>query len=349
VKIAVTMCAALVGLMILEGVARVAAPAYNPSGRVAFTLLPDRTPIGPPGAVRRLVKNTGDYDVQVGFNSLGFRDSKSIQVSGADSIFVVGDSFAFGWGVGEPQRFSNVLEDRLGRLVFNISSGAADFDGYDHLVHYAEANGAHIGTLIVAVCMENDLREYGPDEPAHGSLGPVAAARAFLTEHSAIYTLATVVVHRTPWLERAAVRTGLLIPSLAAIAESDASDDAVKSSAERLRRLVAGRRAFILIVPSRALWAGTDAHQRQVARTHRAFVGLLRQAGLQVVDVRPMFEQQANPLSLHFANDGRWTAAGHQIAAAALAQRLQGPTRPITSAPAGAPGSVSTSDRLPVR
>jgi len=142
VKVAATICAALVGLMIVEGAARVAAPAYNPSGRVAFTVLPDGTPIGPRSVSRRLVKNSGGYNVEVRFNSLGFRESKSLQVSGADSIFVVGDSFGFGWGVEEPLRFSNVLEDRLGRLVFNISTAEVDFDGYDHLVRYAEENGA---------------------------------------------------------------------------------------------------------------------------------------------------------------------------------------------------------------
>jgi SGNH hydrolase-like domain, acetyltransferase AlgX len=342
VKIAVAMCSALVGLVIVEGAARFLAPAYDPGGRVIFTLLPDGTPIGPPGVTRRLAKNTGDYDVQVRFNSLGFRDSKSIQTSGVDSIFVVGDSFGFGWGVDESQRFSNVLSDRLGRLVFNISAGAADFDGYGRLVHYAEANGARIGTLIVSVCMENDLREYGPEDSTRTARPSVSGAKAYLTEHSAVYGLVTAAIHRTPWIERAAERTGLLVPNLAAVAESDASEASVKSSAERLRRLVAGRRAVILIVPSRGLWVGTDVHRRQVARTHETFVGLLRRARLQVVDVRAMFEQQGSPLSLHFANDGHWTAAGHRIAADALAHS-------ITAAPAAARGSVSTSDRRPAR
>src|SRR5260221_2445803 len=263
VKIAATICAALLGLMIVEGVVRIAAPDYNPHRRVAFTVLPDGTPIGPRSVERRLVKNTGDYNVVVRFNSLGFRDSKSLQVSGADSVFVVGDSFAFGWGVEEPLRFSNLLEERLGRLVFNVSTSTADFHGYDRLLRYAEQNGARIGTLIVGVCMENDLREYGPDEPAPAGLARVPGVKAYLTERSAIYGLAAVAVHRTPWLERAGTRTGLLAPNLAAVAGLDASDDAVKSSAGRLRRLVAGRRSFILIVPSRGLWTGTDAQRRQ--------------------------------------------------------------------------------------
>ena len=327
-KLVIAIGAALVGLMIIEGVARVAAPAYNPNGRVAFAVLPDGTPIGPPGVVRRLAKNTGDYNVEVKFNSLGFRDSKSIQVSGADSIFVVGDSFGFGWGVEEPLRFSNLLEDRLGRLVFNISTAAVDFDGYDNLVHYAETNGAHIGTLIVSVCMENDLREYEKDaqdvadEPAPSPAASLSGVKANLTEHSAIYGLATVAVHRVPWLERAAARAGLVVPNLAAIAVSDASGDAVKSSAARLRRLVAARRSVILIVPSRSLWAGTDAHRRQAARTHETFVRLLRQAGLRVVDVRAAFERTGNPLGLHFVNDGHWNAEGHRLAADSLVQAL---------------------------
>jgi hypothetical protein len=322
VKIVVALGAALAALLIVEGVARVAAPAYNPSGRVAFTYLPDGTPIGPPNAVRRQTKSTGDYDVLVRFNAVGFRDPKPLESSTPDSVFVVGDSFAFGWGVEESARFSDLLQQRLRRPVFNIGEGSADLDGYGRLLRYAESHGARIGTLVVSVCMENDLREYGPDEPGRTAPRGVPTAKNFLTDHSAVYGLIAAAIHRSPWLERAARRAGLLVPNLEAIAESDASEDAVRSSVERLRALVIGRRAIVLIVPSRALWAGTDAHRRQVARTHETFTGLLRQAGLPVVDVRAAFEQRGSPLSLHFPNDGHWTAEGHRIAADALAAAI---------------------------
>jgi hypothetical protein len=232
------------------------------------------------------------------------------------SIVVVGDSFAFGWGVEEAERFSNLLQARLGRAVFNISA-PGDFEGYDHLVRHAEHNGATVGTLIVAVCMENDLRVYeGPenDPPAQ----TLVDAKAFLAKHSATYFLVTTALPRTPWLVRPAVRLGLVVPNFAEVEESDISDAAVLSSSRRLERLIGARRAVVLIVPSRALWVGTEQHRRQAARAHEMFIRLLGQAGLTIVEVRERFEREGHPLANHFATDGHWNAAGHRLAADAL-------------------------------
>jgi hypothetical protein len=294
------------------------APAYDPRGRIAFTYLSDGTPVGPRSQVRRQIANTGDFDVQVRFNELGFRDAKRVEQSGDDSLFVVGDSFAFGWGVDESQRFSNRLESLVGRPVFNIAEGAADLDGYDRLLHYAEAHGARIRSLVVAVCMENDLREYGPDQPERPGLGTVSAIKVFLTEHSAAYGLVAAAIHRSPWLERAAASTGLVMPGLIAVAELDPPAEALASSAERLQRLVDGRRALVLLVPSRGLWAGTAEQRGRARRVHDRFAALLRESGVRVVDVRALFEQEGDPLTFYFPHDGHWTAAGHRIAAEAL-------------------------------
>jgi hypothetical protein len=43
-----------------------------------------------------------------------------------------------------------------------------------------------------------------------------------------------------------------------------------------------------------------------------------------VVDMRNRLEAGGNPLSYHFANDGHWNPAGHQLAAQALSEILQG-------------------------
>ena len=146
--------------------------------------------------------------------------------------------------------------------------------------------------------------------------------KAYLTEHSAVL-VATTAIHRTAWFERGAAWLGLLVPNLEGIAESDISDEAVASSARRLRRLIAERRAIVLIVPSRALWVGADERRGRVAHAHDLFVRLLREAALPVVDVRETFERHEHPLAFHFANDGHWNPAGHRIAADALAEYIQ--------------------------
>jgi len=70
-----------------------------------------------------------------------------------------GDSvvnFCFQYG----KRYSDdQLNQMIGRPVYNISI-PADIVGYQKLLFYARSRGANISTLIVGLCMENDLLDY---------------------------------------------------------------------------------------------------------------------------------------------------------------------------------------------
>ena len=121
--------------------------------------------LAPPNISVRHWDNNGDYDVTVSTNKLGLRDVRDVSEMTGDDFAVVGDSFSFGYGVEEANRYSNALEKMLGARVFNISV-PNDIEGYAKLVGYAEANGATIKSLIVGVCMENDLRDYDRAKPA---------------------------------------------------------------------------------------------------------------------------------------------------------------------------------------
>ena len=199
-----------------------------------------------------------------------------------------------------------------------------DFEGYDRLLQYAEENGAHIGTLIVSVCMENDLREYESDEPEHGKAGAGAAGvKDYLTKHSAIYGLATVVVHRTPWLRDAAAQAGLLIPNLAAIAVSDTSDgggEIIGRAAAASRRGPPQRDPDCAVACVVGRYRRASPAGRADARDVRPSLASGGAAGSWTCGAT--FEQQGSPLSLHFANDGHWNAEGHRIAGEALAQAV---------------------------
>src|SRR6187431_1326314 len=128
-------------LMLFEFLARLFFPAYDPSGQVRFNQSVYGTVLGPPGGVFRQTKNTGDYDVEIRFNDWGLRDDKPLTSATSQSLFVVGDSFAFGWGVGEEARFSNRFQTICKHPVFNLGIGGGDFDTYSSLIRYVEAEG----------------------------------------------------------------------------------------------------------------------------------------------------------------------------------------------------------------
>src|SRR5262245_45695918 len=334
-NLALLAFAILLSLLLCELTIRIVFPRYDPSGHVRLERLSDGTPIGPRGAVLRQIKNTGDYDVEVRFNAWGLRDDKPLSQAGERAVFVVGDSFAFGWGVDARDRFSDRLQAILGRPVFNIAMGSGNLDDYGGLVRYAEANGAVVGNLVIAVTMENDIGVYhlaGSTDPiptAHTLRADVLLRSSIgrlklrLAERSALYFAFTSAVHGTPWLRRVAVWLKLLTPNLDGVGEMGSSNEALTTSAQRLIQLARGREALVLIIPSRRLWVG-DASERENARkVHTAFVDRLLASGIRVVDMRDRFEQGGSPLSYHFVNDGHWNKDGHRLAADALGSALQ--------------------------
>lgn len=327
-SLAVLLISVALSVAVLEWGIRIVLPHFDPTGQIEFTHLPDGMGIGPVNTTLRQVKNTRDFDVQIRFNALGWRDDKLVSQSGERSIFAVGDSFTFGWGVEQVDRFSDRLGKRLGRDVFNIAI-PGDLDDYADLIRLAERNGATIRTLVVGVCMENDLLDYSartkitPIAP-NKQTGPTAWIsqwKPWLRDNSALYFLLTSVVHGNPTLKAMAVKAGLLVPNLQ-LSSLTLSDATVRVSAERLNSLVAGRKAVILIIPARHLWVGDEASRAAMAHVHDTFVGAITAEGLVVVDPRPHMEAGGNPLTYHFTNDGHWNAKGHDLASAMLAERI---------------------------
>lgn len=338
------IAASAISLAALEMAVRLIFPQYDPSGGIRFYTESDGTVIGLPNSVAHQVKNTGDYDVTVRFNSDGYRDPKNVRSSIHGAIFVVGDSFSMGWGVEERERFSDRLSQSLGQDVYNIAI-PADLDTYDKLTRRAERLGAKIDLLIVGVCMENDLRIYEPSvatsrpvdtgvpitssgvvpiPPAESFASYIQQWKLWLMDRSSTYFLVTSVVHRTPWLAALAARLGLLKENLKAVDDQPIPTPAVlKSSEERLIRLLNGHKAIVLIIPSRQLWVGTEQAKSASAVAHEAFVSALRSRGVRVVDLRGKFEMSGNPLGYHFRHDGHWNAAGHALAAHELANAIR--------------------------
>ncbi len=325
INIGVLVVCTVISVVLLEIAMRIFFPVYVPPDHIDLVRLGDAI-VGPPGASEHL-KKTGDFDVEVQFNALGFRDEKSLTASTDRALFVVGASFPFGWGVDMRDRFSDQLQVILNRPVFNIAIPGLYLDGYDRLLHYAEANGASIKSLIISISMEKDLRIYDTSHPPSLRTipgGKLQEFKEYLVGHSTLYVALTSITHQTPWLRRIAVRLGLLIPEPDLMPDDFAgSTEALTTSALWVVQLARGRNAIVLIIPSRRLWVGNTADRAGAARIHEAFIKILKASGMIVVDPRDRFEQSGNPLSYHFANDGHWNKEGHQLAAEALAEVLQ--------------------------
>ena len=316
----------MVGVLLAELVVRVGFPAYHPAGSVVFHRGADGVPLAPPGFIGRQWKNTGDYDVPIRINRHGLRDTKDLARAGAKDWFVVGDSFTFGHGVREEQRFSNLLQDFLGEPVYNLGI-PTNIDGYARLLAHARKQGARPQRLLVAICMENDLMDYHRESPpALATAAPrwrLGALKAQLTRASALYNLATTAIHRTPPLRDLVIRLGLLRPNLAGM-PGPAREEAVQASAIRLKALLKAQSpafAAVVLIPSRGLWIGTEGQAH--AAVHGHFKAALVRQRIPVIDLRAAFEAVGDPLSLHFENDGHWNPAGHRRAAEAIHARLR--------------------------
>lgn len=302
---------------------RFVAPELDVTRHVRFIIGDGAQPtLGPRNTEKRQIKNTGDFNVKVRFNGFGLRDTKSISEGTTEDLYLVGDSFTFGWGVEEHHRISERLEALTGQRVFNLSMPTG-IDGYGKLLDYAMTNGAAIRNVIIAVSMETDIFDYDKEKklkPAKTQLSEkniVGRLKIFLTRNSALYFLVTTLVHRSPTLKTAAARWGFLIPNLEGVRRFEFSEKIIQSSARRLAAIARRFNTIVVVLPSRALWAGKGKSAEE--KRHRAFVSRLNIMGLSVVDLKPAFEKGGDPLAYHFANDPHWNPAGHALAAKMLA------------------------------
>lgn len=309
---------------VMEFSIRLAVPEYNPATHLEFSW---RTPgliLGQPGARKRQIKNTGDFNVEVRFNQYGLRDSEDLARATSHDFIIVGDSFVFGWGVEEQQRVGEQLAALIGRQVFNVAV-PGDLDTYDKLISYALGKCAQPPRVILAVSLETDVATYStvaPETSATPQHAPwLGTAKVFLTQHSAVYFLLTQQIHQTQSLRDIAVRLGLIDPNLQHDAGRLASDAAVAATAARVVDIATRNAATVVLLPSRYIWFGDN--QDALSRTHDTLADAIHTAGVNILDLKQVFEADGQPLHYHFEHDGHWRPEGHAKAAAALARHLK--------------------------
>lgn len=322
----VFIISSVAGIVFLEVAVRAILPWYDPARQICFYQNSDGVPIGKPNDVIRQRTPKGDFDLFSRFNKYGFRDGKDLATSREGDIFVLGDSFSFGWGIQDGQRYSDRLEKLLGKPVYNIAI-PTDLEGYEKLLKYARSHGAWISRLIVGLCMENDLRDYSvikvKPEPVreHFRWGGWDW-RGFFKTHSAVYLAFSYELQKIPVLKRFLEKKGLARDIEGLVHKNVLDEQVLRSSRDEILKMVHSvNSAVVLVIPSRMLWAG--AHHAVELAVHERMIDLLKSAGVEVVDMRPYLEKGGKPLDYYFKTDPHWNKEGHALAAQALAEYLK--------------------------
>ncbi len=257
-----------------------------------------------PGARARHA--TDEFDVEVNIGTAGFRDESTPSDAPAP-VLVLGDSFAFGWGVDVEAAFPAVLGERLGVDVWNRAVSGYGTDQELLLLRRSLAQpGPDSLRVVLVLWCGNDLEEslrgvsYGRRKPRFERLedGPVLVGipgpEAFLAAHSHLYR---------------------------SLARLTAAEAAPLTAAD-----VARGRALVLAL-FRAMAIEVDRHGAALVVVSEGepwlIEGLAALAGVHAIDVAPELarcEHDEGPV--RFARDGHWNERGHRVVAEAVARRL---------------------------
>lgn len=297
--------------------------------------------IGRVGFAGRFAQNDGDFDIPITINAYGLRMDEPVEAA-QGRVWIVGDSFAFGWGVETKQRFGEVAGHLSGQAVYNIASPGTDVCGYQALIARMPKD-LHPSAVVVALTLENDLHTTACVSAAPPSsseavswwksflAAPTMTVKTVLTAHSALYNTTAVVLKRADAVRRLLQFAGVVQRAHSYSLEpfgTETQEAIAATSAElvRLRTLIPPKTPLaVLIVPSRFDIRDQNPDQRRIRETMSE---LLRQAGITVLDPAPMLAETGFAAT-HFAHDGHWSAQGHLVAGTLVSQWLAAaPSKP---------------------
>ncbi len=317
----------LVGCALLEVVIRWTGAAYDPQydARGVGIIVNSADP-----EIRKELPANFDglmLGTRVRTNSFGMR-GKETTVEKPDGVFriaVLGDSWAFGWGVGDGEDFPAVLQSleqageggaRVEVLNFAVSA-------YNTLQELAvlkrKALRFHPDLVLVAYNV-NDVENLDPGRKHVTMESRVRNLEADLNARSHLFRLVDDRLRRLA-LRRAVERSGK-VASYEALytADSDAWRR-VRGALREIRDVAAteGAKTYLVLCP----WINVLSEQNPYQGIHRQVMDEAEALGIPALDLFTVFKGwdaaklRISPL------DGHPTAEGHRIAAAAIAEDLR--------------------------
>lgn len=278
-----------------------------------------------------------EYSIEIRTNGGGLRESREYAAAPPDStarVLCLGDSFTCGLGVDGRETFAKVAERALRGAVEVLNAGVAATGTAEQLAWYAlDGRGYRPDAVVLAFCV-NDWTDN-----TKGGLFTLAADSS-LVQHPAterrlhrwlrklrklpgyrgLYARSHFVNRFRQWYaQRYHGRLEQEAADGATAAEVWAQERALAEALlRRLRTDCERDGAVLLVMPVPALPESGEPVRRQAE-----MAAFLDREGFAWLDLRPEVARRiAAGDRLYYPIDGHWTAAGHALAGARLAQRL---------------------------
>lgn len=238
-----------------------------------------------------------EFDVAIEINPQGFRGAPWPARDSRPLVLVLGDSFAFGWGVEEPQSVAGQL--RSAHPEWDVRNvGVSGYGTDQQWLLLARLNAELQPDAVVCIYCDNDRMECASNS-AYGRMKPRFAlqdGQLVLTDRPGAESwldancLLLRAVHKLRW--QAGVRP--------------LADWSLLHALFRAMRDA--------IAPARLVLVGNDDLLAESAR----------ELGVTILDTRTALDGKH---TYHFARDRHWTAAGHRRVAESVSAALAGLTR----------------------
>ena len=280
---------------------------------------------------------TPQFRTALRVNEKGLRDHEHSYERANDirRILVIGDSFAWGYGVEESERFSELLETSLGVEVIN--AGVSGYSTDQELLWLRDEGVKYDVDLVILVFTGNDIGDnyrqlvhtiyYKPRfEREEGQLilkgypvpraGPQAKTIYFLSQRSALaYFLVQSYFNAHSVYGNFKVKAGGA-DSSGSVPNSAREPFAVTIALlEEMRKIAKSKEAAFLIVATDGWWNNPSGE------SYTEFIDTLKATGFLVLDVEAM--TGFDPEEMHIPNDGHWSRVGHEFVAKEITNLIE--------------------------
>ena len=272
---------------------------------------------------------TQQFRTSVRINKNGLRDREHSYKRQGDikRILVLGDSFAWGYGVEESERFSQQLEESLSVEVIN--AGVSGYSTDQELLWYRNEGIKYETDLVILVVAGNDVGdndrqlvstiyykpkfviEDGQLVPTGYPVPETSPQGRFIYSLSQRSALAYFLIQRYFDLRSLYTESG----DNSDHANSPVSGISTRSEPfkltvaliDEMRNIAGLRKSEFMIVATNRWWNSS------ASETYQDFINTLRAKGFLVLDVESM--PRFDPEVMLIPNDGHWNQAGHTFVA----------------------------------